>query len=262
MPAMKPITLELAEDWRRAGIAEGDLVLLHSNVRRTLMRIRRADRTAGLPELLASFLAAVGEGGTLLLPLFNFDFTQGVPFDIHSTPSHMGALTELGRMHPAAIRTGHAIYSFAAIGASAEKFAGLVNHFSYGADSPFQMLRDLGGKIAVLDLPDQNSMTFYHHVEEVLRAPYRFHKQFTGPWIGGDGVELERSFDIYVRGDGVQTHVDPMGERLWQQGLYSGDRSREGAGLRVISAQAMFEATAKVITVGEALGCLYLQEDA
>ena len=89
-----------------------------------------------------------------LLPLFNFDFTRGSPFDIRSTPSQMGALTERGRFHFGAARTGHAMYSFAAISALASRFDGLVNHFSYGPDSPFQMLRDLGGKIAVLDLPD------------------------------------------------------------------------------------------------------------
>ena len=27
-----------------------------------------------------SFLEALGPGGTLLLPLFNFDFTRGMPF--------------------------------------------------------------------------------------------------------------------------------------------------------------------------------------
>ena len=195
-----------------------------------------------------------------LLPLFNFDFTRGAPFDIRSTPSQMGALTERGRFHFGAARTGHAIYSFAAIGTLASRFDGLVNHFSYGPDSPFQMLRDLGGKIAVLDLPDQNSMTFYHHVEETLQAPYRFHKKFHGEWIGWNGATDERNFDIYVRGDGVLTHVDPMGELLWRLGLYDGNRPTEGAGLRVIDAGTMFEATAAVIQAGKALGTLYLQK--
>lgn len=58
--------------------------------------------------------------GTLLFPSFNFEFTESVPFDIKTTPSHMGALTEAARMHSQAIRTGHPIYSFAAIGAAAE----------------------------------------------------------------------------------------------------------------------------------------------
>lgn len=254
---MSGVVDALAADWSRAGLRAGDLVLVHSNVRRTLIRARRADRAAGVREILLSLLAALAPAGTLLLPLFNFDFTRGVPFDLRTTPSQMGALTEAGRAWPGAVRTGHAIYSFAAIGARAGAFEGLVNYSSYGADSPFQMLRDMGGRIAVLDLPDQNSMTFYHHVEEILEAPYRFHKQFAGDWTGRDGATTRRTFDIYVRGDGVQTHVDPMGERLWRDGLYAGERPSTGAGLRVVDARALFEATAAVIRAGAARGLLY-----
>ena len=148
----------------------------------------------------------------------------------------------------------------AGIGAEAERFRGLANFTSYGADSPFQMLRDLGGKIAVLDLPDQNAMTIYHHFEEIVEAPYRYHKVFRGEWLDERGLVQWREFDIYVRGEGVVTHVDPMGEILWEKGLYSGDRPGEGCGLRVIDANAMFDATVDVIRKGQALGHLYLKE--
>ncbi|MGA9075436.1 MAG: hypothetical protein WB368_15075, partial [Candidatus Sulfotelmatobacter sp.] len=50
-----------------------------------------------------------------------------------------------------------------------------------GADSPFGILHKEGGKIAVLDLPDQQSMTFHHYVEESLSVDYRFHKRFSAP---------------------------------------------------------------------------------
>ena len=257
---MSAIVDELVRDWRQAGVGEGEVLLLHSKTSRLLRRVLRADRSAGLPEILNSFLQALGPDGTLLLPLFNFQFTQGTPFDIRHTISEMGALTEAGRAYSGAVRTGHAIYSFAVIGAEAERFRGLANFTSYGADSPFQMLRDLGGKIAVLDLPDQNAMTIYHHFEEIVEAPYRYHKVFRGEWLDERGLAQWREFDIYVRGEGVVTHVDPMGEILWEKGLYSGDRPGEGCGLRVIDANAMFDATVDVIRKGQALGHLYLKE--
>ena len=31
----------------------------------------------------------------------------------------------------------------------------------------FGLLHELGGQIAVLDLPDQYAMTFYHYIEEI-----------------------------------------------------------------------------------------------
>ena len=212
----------LADQWRACGIGDGDMVLLHSNIRRILRGARRQGENLSPEMLLDSFLEAVGKSGTLLLPLFNFDFAPGVPFDIGSTPSQMGALTEAGRQYAFSVRTGHPIYSFAALGAQREQFRRVDNFSGYGADSPFGLLHRNGGKIAVLDLPDQNSMTFYHYVEETLDVPYRYHKTFTGICFDAQGKSSERTCGLFVRDieKGVHTHVDPMGELLWQQGLY------------------------------------------
>lgn len=255
----------LAGQWRAAGVCEGDMLLVHSNLLRTIRVLVKAGRPMATVEddVLASFLEAIGPDGTLLLPLFNFDFTKGVPFDLRSTPSHMGALTEAGRRHPSAVRTGHPIYSFAAIGREAERFEGLENFSGYGADSPFAMLHAAGGRIAVLDLPDQHSMTTYHYVEESHAVPYRFHKRFEGAYIGSDGTATTRAFGLYVRNidRGVKTHLDPMEAVLWQRGLYRGDRPDVGSGLRTIEAAAFYDAVSEVIREGRAEGLLYRIEE-
>ena len=41
------------------------------------------------------------------------------------------------------------------------------NISAYYEESPFAFLARVEGKIASLDLEDQGSMTFYHHVEEM-----------------------------------------------------------------------------------------------
>ena len=255
------VTELLAGQWRDAGLRAGETLLLHSSLRRTTRAVVRAGgQVSDAAEIvLDSILEALGPDGTLLLPLFNFDFTSGVAFDIRSTPSQMGALTEAGRLRSGAVRTGHPIYSFAAIGRQAERFRGVENFSGYGADSPFAMLRALGGRIGVLDLPDQHSMTFYHHVEEMRAAPWRYHKTFEGDYVGWDGVRAKRQFGLFVRDleRGVVTDVDAMGERLWASGLYRGDRPGEGSGLRLIDASALFTAVADVIDQGKAEGLLY-----
>ncbi len=249
----------LVAGWHDSGIESGDMVLLHSSLIKTLHRYHQQDSQVDTAAVLESFLSALGPEGTLLLPLFNFDFTRGVPFDIRSTPSHMGSLTEAGRQHREAVRTGHPIYSFAVIGARAQEFEGVVNFSGYGADSPFGLLHRGGGKIAVLDLPDQSSMTFHHYVEEALDVPYRYHKTFTGPFTDAAGHSEERTFGLFVRDldKGVETYVTPMEEHLWQAGLYKGCRPGEGNGLRTIEASLLFDATADVIKAGKAEGMLY-----
>ncbi len=256
------ITLELSQDFRSAGIDPGDIVLVHSNLRRTIARYVRLGHKISVNDVLEALLSAVGNEGTLLFPLFNFVFTKGVPFNIKTTRSQMGVLTECARLYSGCVRTGHPIYSFGVIGRDAQLFSRVDNISGYGSDSPFGILHRMNGKIAVLDLPDNSSMTFYHYIEEAHAVPYRYHKFFSGLYTGFSGVTEEKKYSIYVRDldRGVVTDVDPLGELMWQEGLYRGDRPGEGVGLRVVGAQAMYDFVSKQINEGKAEGLLYVIE--
>jgi aminoglycoside 3-N-acetyltransferase len=253
------IISSLACDWRDSGIKLGDTVLIHSSVTRLTSRLRRVGVVVSVQDILDSFRAAVGASGTLLLPTFNFEFAAGKQFDIRTTPSHMGALTETARIHAESVRTGHPIYSFSVIGHNSNLFKGLTNFSGYGADSPFGLLMKMGGKIAALDLPDEKCMTFYHYVEESENVPYRYHKVFSGEYTDADGCTGLRSFGLFVRDldIGVETDVQPMGQHLWELGICTGYRPGEGNGLRTMCARAVFDATRAIIQNGEALGMLY-----
>ncbi|MCH2547190.1 MAG: AAC(3) family N-acetyltransferase [Alphaproteobacteria bacterium] len=252
----------LAKQWNASGIEAGDIVLLHGRIGPTIQR--NAPAFSLTPQLiLASFLKAIGEEGTLLLPLFNFDFCSGKAFDIRHTPSQMGALTEAARHHPHAIRTGHPVYSFAVIGKQRAVFENLANIYAYGGDSPFALLHNMDGKIAVLDVPDQHSMTFYHYVEETLQVPYRHDKFFTGNYTNSHGHTAPARFQIYVRdlAQGVITRVSPMEALLWQERCYQGHPPMQGYGLRSIRAALIFDKSEQIIHEGKAKEFLYTTEE-
>jgi aminoglycoside 3-N-acetyltransferase len=249
----------LTNEWREAGVSEGDLLLVHSNIKRTFRRGLKEGAKVTPTEILTSLINAVGTNGTLLIPLFNFDFAKGVPFDLRTTPSHMGALTEAARLHPLAIRTGHPMYSFAAIGANSSWFREINNFSGYGSDSPFAVLRQMKGKIGILDLSDQLSMTFYHHVEEMCSVDYRYHKTFTGKYKDEAGHTEERTYGLFVRdlARGIKTHVEPTGNQLWASGLYKGFKPNQGCGLRTVESNKLFDFVADIIKSGRAEGLLY-----
>lgn len=260
MHAMKDAVQYLSRKWKSCGVEVGDTILIHSSIKRTLYEARNFGYLDITPKvILDSFIHSVGGNGTLLFPLFNFDFTKGVPFDIRSTPSQMGALTECARTSPGAVRTGHPIYSFAVIGKRAEDFRTINNESGYGADSPFALLREMNGKIGVLDLPDQNSMTFYHHMEEMCLVDYRYFKKFSADYTGYEGLTASRTYSLFVRNleRGILTSVDRAGELLWSERLYSGERPLVGAGLRTIVAREMFERIVRLIQAGDAGQFLY-----
>ena len=249
----------LKKRWQSVGVEEGDTLLLHSNIMRTLGVLRRNGHKPSVSAILESFIQSVGEQGTLLFPLFNFDFTSGIQFDFRTTKSHMGALTEEARNHPNAVRTGHPVYSFCVIGEHASKFEGLDNVSGYGADSPFAMLRELDGKIAVLDIVENGSMTFHHHVEEMMSVNYRYMKYFEGDYIDSNGIKMNKSYSIYVRDleRKVETNLEPIGARLWEESIYKGDIPNTETGLRIANANEVFDFVSNVIAEGNALGNLY-----
>ncbi len=250
---------ELSERWVRSGLARGDVFLLHSDVRRLLTEFKKKKIKLDTSIIINSFLDVIGMSGTMLMPLFNFtDFIENKFFSLKNSKSMMGILTERFRTDYKILRTKHPVYSFAVIGKDANKFK-KDNFSAYGKDSPFQVLKDLNGKIAILDLPEQKSMTFYHHIEELNKAEWRYHKIFEGQYEDLENKKSNQKYSIFVRNldKGIITHVNPAGELLWSQGLYQGSRPNVGTGLRVVNASQMFEFISKLIIEKKALGILY-----
>ena len=245
--------------WAGSGISRGDTVLIHSSMKRTFLNISRKGYKPSSEIIIDSLLEEVGSKGTVLFPLFNFDFPDTKKFSLISTPSQMGKITEDARRNYLAARTGHPIYSFLAIGELASLFSSINNISGYGDDSPFAKLREIGGKIAVVDLDDQNSMTFYHHVEEVYGVDYRYHKEFYGEYEDLNGEITERKYSLFVRDltRGVVTDVNRMGEILWEEGIYAGNRPGIKNGMRTVLAEELFQRTMKEIREGRAEETLF-----
>ncbi|MCF8374640.1 MAG: AAC(3) family N-acetyltransferase [Bacteroidales bacterium] len=249
----------LVENWHRCGVDEGDVLLVHSSLKRLLMKVKTEFGESISPKVIYdSLLKALGQSGTLVLPLYNFDFPKVKFFDIRTTPSHMGALTEIGRNDLNSVRTGHPIYSFSIIGKHAKDFIGIDNKSGYGADSPFAKIKELDGKIAIIGLTDQNSMTSYHFVEEQNLVDYRYFKEFPGEYVDANGVKSDRTYLLYVRDleKGVKTDVNRMMEYLWEIGAYTGDRHDEGYGMRTIDFNVFYNETDKIIKSGNAINYL------
>jgi aminoglycoside 3-N-acetyltransferase len=259
----KDVIDKLAGSWHQSGLEKGDTVLIHSSMSGFLKGYREQGIDLTPADVLDSLILAVGDKGTLIFPTFNFEFTKGVTFDIRNTRSETGALTECARLHKDSVRTGHPLFSFAVLGYHIEKFRRLYNYSAFGIDSPFAKLIQLGGKIAVIDVPGEICMTFFHYVEEMENAPNRYHKIFRGKYIDIDGSETEREYNLYARNleMKVKTDVKLMEELLWEKGLYKGDRAGRGTKMHVIDAMNVYRELATVIREGRAEGMLYRRGD-
>ncbi len=249
----------LSDEWSKSGLKVGDIVLIHSRLSPSIRKLKKEGFNPTIADFYESFSNAVGKEGTLIFPLFNFDFAKNKFFNINSTPSKMGALSEFARLKEGIIRTGHPMYSFGIIGAKSNLFQNINNTSGYGKDSPFAMLLKIDAKIGILGLPEQNSMTFYHFVEESRAVKYRYFKKFTGIYIDHNNISSEKTYKLYVRDleKNVETSVEPMGNLLWQKNLYNGFKYNEGNFFRTIKARDVYVQTNDIIDRGLASNYLY-----
>ena len=235
------LTLEsLTSAFRDLGVHSGDTLLVHSSYK-SLGPVDGGPQT-----VVDALLAALSLDGTLIMPSFNFDFNKGKPWDVRSTPSQMGILTEFVRKDPRAKRVFHPIYSFAIIGKHAEMLGSLRYKSSYERNSVFGKLRDLDGKIMVIGLSYTNSMTFFHHIEQMEGVDYRFLKQFTGEVTDWDGTTKVDTFEMFVRDidKGVITEVNPMGALMEKAGVIKSQKIGE-ADVKLMKANEVYAFTAR-----------------
>ena len=230
----------LVEGFRELGVAEGDSLLVHSSYK-SLGKVEGGPQT-----VIHALEAALGAEGTLVMPTFNFDFNKGVPWDVRKTRSKMGALTEVVRVDPRAKRVFHPFYSFTILGKHAEMLGSLRYKSAYERNSVFGKLRDLDGKIMVIGLSYNNSMTFFHHIEQMEGVDYRFLKQFTGEVTDENGNTYTDTFEMLVRDidKGVMTMVDPMGALMEQAGVIQSAKIGE-ADVKLMKANEVYEFTAR-----------------
>lgn len=250
----------LSIQWRNSGLELGDMVLVHSSLKELLRKVHNELNIKITPNIVYdSLIECIGHEGTLILPLFNFDFPNTKFFDLNKTPSQMGALTEVARNHPESVRTGHPIYSFSVRGKYSYLFNDIDNQSGYGQDSPFAILHKMDGKIASIGLSDQNSMTSYHYVEESNLVQYRYFKEFEGEYIDKNGFKSNKTYKLFVRKleNGVTTDVDRAMDFLWEQRLYKGDKFDQGFGMRTIKFTDFFNTIDLIIKKGEAINYLY-----
>lgn len=206
---------ELVVGFRRTGLEAGDVVLVHSSYKSF------GPVDGGPQTVVDALLEVLTASGTLIMPTFNFNFNKGEAWDVRTTPSHMGVLTEIARVNPESRRVFHPFYSFAILGNLKDTLTKSRYKDSYGRESIFMRLRELDAKIMVIGLSYTHSMTFFHHIEQMEGVDYRYVKAFTGRVTDENGETFKDTFTMLVRDvdKGVLTEVDPMGAVLEDRGV-------------------------------------------
>lgn len=189
------------------GICKGDLLYISSDMTMLMYRCTKAFSLKGkdgksffLNSFTDMLKETVGEEGTLLVPVFTWDFCRGIAFDSRTTHGDVGSFGNwLLDNRQDFSRTRHAIYSFMVWGKAAPLLGAMDNRTAWGKDSPFAYLHSNNGKNLLVNVSLEKCFTFTHYVEECIRVPYRYFKDFRGSYTDCNGNVSDRVYTMFVR---------------------------------------------------------------
>lgn len=163
--------MPIADGLRYLGLAKGNIVLVHSS----LSALGQVE--GGAAAVVRVLLDVVGTTGTILMPSFQKGgehdlLRRGCVFDLSSSSSEMGLISETFRLWPGVRRSLNPTHCTAALGVRAEEL--LEGHqnciVSVGKGSPYDKLVRSGGYILLLGV-NHSSNTTLHLVENLNGAP-------------------------------------------------------------------------------------------
>ena len=200
---------QLAQGFRRLGVAPGDTIMLHASV-------RAVGEVAGGPDQIHLALKdALTEGGTLMMyascPKYTDEVGRGhltaeqereilekfPAFDAITARAQRenGALVEFFRTYPGSRVNSH-VARFVVWGKQAEHLISEQPwNYAFGAGSPLERFLIVAGKILLLGC-DHDNVTFLHYAEHIVEIPGKRIARFRVP-VEENGIRIWREMEEF-----------------------------------------------------------------
>lgn len=193
-------------------VFHGDMLYVASDVRRFIYDVMSTygDEyvSVALNCLTDTLQESVGKEGTILFPVFSWDFCRGKGFDYYKTQGEVGTYSNwILNNRKDFRRTQHPMYSFMVWGKETDRFCSMNNQDAWGTASPFYYLMKNGGKQLEFNVEAFKGLTFIHCIEQWVNVPYRHPKYFFGKYRNENGETEIRSYSMYVRDLEVYEHT-------------------------------------------------------
>ncbi|MCH5265268.1 MAG: AAC(3) family N-acetyltransferase [Lachnospiraceae bacterium] len=209
---------ELVQAMRNVKADDCEVLLIHTDLSFGLPS--RDLKRKELVEILFDAICEL-EVNTLVFPTFTFSYGNHEDYDVLNTKCKMGMINEYARKREDAIRSEDPLMSVCVIGDHKE-LAEVSGNKSLGAGSFFDRFHQIeNARILFFGSRLPQCHTHMHYVEEKLRVPYRYDKEFEGHIIDKEGNIREDKHILYVKYRDVIPCVPPSFEKeLIEQGVF------------------------------------------
>ncbi len=197
------------------GIEKGDVLYVSSELLMIMWLCKKEKSVFDANLLIEYLMSKVGKDGTLLIPTYNFDFSNHGIYDRARSKSTVGFLGNVALERNDFIRTRHPMHSFAVWGKYQNTLINMNNSNSFGDETPFAFMINVGAKEIGIGIDDcSKGCTFVHHVEVKANVPYRFIKVFHGKYIDFDGID--RLYECEYSARDLSIKYKTNSEGLWK----------------------------------------------
>lgn len=237
---------------QQLGLSAGSRVLVHTS----LSSFGHVE--GGANALIGALLGAVGPAGTVLVPTLTATAQHSAEnpptFDPEKSVCWTGRVPETFRKRPEAIRSLHPTHSVAAIGADAEE---LTRDHTFSItpcdeNSPYGKLAQYENGYVLLLGVDYESITTFHHVEELAGSDYHMQGGFSEATLFVKGEDIQRRYMLHQWGTPRDFNVmEPLFiERGIQQMTQIGESE-----VRLIQAQGLVRITLQCLRADARVLC-------
>ena len=181
---------ELKKQLIAIGVKEGMDLMMHSS----LKRVGKVD--GGADTIIDTLQEILGHDGTLMMSTVSGNVTPVQPvYHSRYTPSSVGALSNVFRVRPGAVRSLHPVHSLAAMGPKAGFYTEkhLEVNTPWSPDSPYAKLMINGAYLLFLGV-DFACNTCMHSLEIETRMP-GIHTRESSPLIVFDDNDIKHTIE-------------------------------------------------------------------
>ena len=149
--------------------------------------------------ILKILLKKIGKGGTLVIPVFNFDCIHAGKFNRKKTLSQCGAFGNSLLKKYYRNRSSHPMYSFLFFGNKSKYYINKNDSNAFAINSCWKNFIDEDYKMITLGHHYGRSFTIAHYLERISSVSYRFDKNFKLNYSDFNNSKKNKEYQIFAR---------------------------------------------------------------